>query len=61
MCRQNQLPFLVALLFAAKVGFRVAEFQWLLFGRELELPKAHFRPNPDIQVLWKQWDGPLLT
>jgi hypothetical protein len=43
MCSQNQFPFLVALVFAAKVGFRVAEFQWLLFGRELELSKAHSR------------------
>jgi hypothetical protein len=34
----------------AEVGFSAAEFQWPDFYFELELFKAHSRPNPDMPL-----------
>jgi hypothetical protein len=37
-----------------KVGFRVAEFQWPVFGFEFVLLKAYFRPIPVSQRFEKR-------
>lgn len=44
-CREHEL---------ANVGFRVGEIQWLLFGCELELFKAHSRPTAASGDYWKR-------
>ena len=38
----------------AKVGFRVAEIQWPLFGTEFDLINAPYRPIPASGECWER-------